>query len=242
MTSLSSCSDLVASRHDIQTDDTDHDYDKRQNRQTTTNQQRQQHPLAFPARLFDERGEPNLDATFNIKIGRTREQVQFLPITSTTNIKMRQIRRFALGVLLIATLSLSTLSNVPLAHADVDVVDESADGVAEAVVDSAGDVHVDVSEILDEAVGAVVEDEVVPESAEEESTAAEDAVVVENDVSESSTPAFVSNVRAKAVAFADKAKEITPEQMKKVALGTLGIWGVAAGAGWVMNNLGGSDD
>jgi len=39
----------------------------------------------------------------------------------------------------------------------------------------------------------------------------------------------------------DKTKEITPAQMKKVAAGALGVWGVAAGAGWAMNHFSGSD-
>ena len=153
---------------------------------------------------------------------------------------MRQVRRFALGVLLILALSLSSSSSIPVAYADVDVVGESTDGVGEAVVDSAGDIHVDVPEIPDEDDSVETEAEDSPVAAEEESTEAD--VAVDDEVSESSTPAFVSNVRAKAVALADKAKEITPDQMKKVALGALGIWGVAAGAGWVMNNLGGTED
>ena len=154
--------------------------------------------------------------------------------------KMRQIRRFTLGVLVIVVLSLSTLSSFPVAYADVDAVDESTERETEAVIDPAGDVHVDVPEIPDEDDSTAVEAEDVP--AADESAAVEDTAVANDEVSEGGTPAFVSNVKAKAVAFADKAKEITPEQMKKVALGALGIWGVAAGAGWVMNNLGGAED
>ena len=51
-----------------------------------------------------------------------------------------------------------------------------------------------------------------------------------------------SSAKAKAVAFVDKTKEISSEQMKKVAAGALGIWGVAAGAGWVMNHFNGDDE
>ena len=40
----------------------------------------------------------------------------------------------------------------------------------------------------------------------------------------------------------EKVKEISPQQKKKLAAGAIGIWGVAAGAGWVLNNLGGSDE
>jgi hypothetical protein len=43
------------------------------------------------------------------------------------------------------------------------------------------------------------------------------------------------------MAFFGKAKEISPEKVKKIAAGALGVWGVAAGAGWVMNNMGGED-
>lgn len=162
---------------------------------------------------------------------------------------MRQVRRFALGFLLIVALSLSALSSIPVAYADAeaDAVDESTaadEVVAEAVVDSAGDVVVDVPETPEDDDSAAAEAEAAPAVTEEEPAAEEAAPVVDDEVavSESSTPAFVSNVRAKVVAIADKAKEVTPEQMKKVALGALGIWGVAAGAGWVMNNLGGSED
>lgn len=162
---------------------------------------------------------------------------------------MRQVRRFALGFLLIIAISLSALSSIPVAYADaeVDAVDESTaidDVVAEAVVDSAGDVVVDVQETPDDDDSAATEAEAAPVVTDEEPAAEEATPVVDDEVavSESTTPAFVSNVRAKVVAIADKAKEVTPEQMKKVALGALGIWGVAAGAGWVMNNLGGSED
>lgn len=162
---------------------------------------------------------------------------------------MRQVRRFALGFLLIVAISLSALSSIPVAYADaeVDAVDESTaidDVVAEAVVDSAGDVVVDVQETPDDDDSAATEAEAAPVVTDEEPAAEEATPVVDDEVavSQSTTPAFVSNVRAKVVAIADKAKEVTPEQMKKVALGALGIWGVAAGAGWVMNNLGGSED
>jgi len=75
--------------------------------------------------------------------------------------------------------------------------------------------------------------------------AAAAAEVVEEEEKTQST-AFVGDVAAsaksKAMSFVDKAKEITPAQMKKVAAGALGVWGVAAGAGWVMNNLGGAEE
>ena len=57
------------------------------------------------------------------------------------------------------------------------------------------------------------------------------------------TKSFASDVtesvKGKAMGFFDKAKEISPEKVKKIAAGGLGVWGVAAGAGWVMNNMGG---
>ncbi|KAL7470296.1 hypothetical protein ACHAXS_012947 [Conticribra weissflogii] len=57
--------------------------------------------------------------------------------------------------------------------------------------------------------------------------------------------AFVESVaesaKSKAISFFGKAKEITPEKMKKVAAGALGVWGVAAGVGWIMNTFGGDE-
>lgn len=67
--------------------------------------------------------------------------------------------------------------------------------------------------------------------AEEAKKAAEDTNSFASDVTES--------VKGKAMGFFDKAKEISPEKVKKIAAGALGVWGVAAGAGWVMNNMGG---
>ena len=67
--------------------------------------------------------------------------------------------------------------------------------------------------------------------AEEAKKAAADTKSFASDVTES--------VKGKAMGFFDKAKEISPEKVKKIAAGALGVWGVAAGAGWVMNNMGG---
>jgi hypothetical protein len=86
-----------------------------------------------------------------------------------------------------------------------------------------------------------------PQAAEEaaaaEAAAAAAAALAEEE--KKSSTAFVSNVaeltKNKVASVIGKAKDITPETMKKVAAGALGVWGVAAGAGWVMNNLGGDD-
>merc|ERR1712194_125770 len=76
-----------------------------------------------------------------------------------------------------------------------------------------------------------------------EAKAATEASPVADEVEEKTVEASGSNISPsamlKAMPFADK---MTPERMKKVAAGALGIWGVAAGAGWVMNSLGGAQD
>jgi hypothetical protein len=79
----------------------------------------------------------------------------------------------------------------------------------------------------------------------EAAAAASEAGVVEEAGKEKGTSfvgGVLSSAKTKAVAFVDRTKEISPDQMKKVAAGALGIWGVAAGAGWVMNHFGGSDE
>lgn len=174
--------------------------------------------------------------------------------------KMRQGRSFALGFLLLVTLALLGLSNIPLVYADDDAVAEEAAPVetAEAVVDATGDVQVDEPEPEVEdnsaaeaaaAAQAAAEAEAaaaqaVAEAAAEKAAEAASAVVDEVDTKKGT--AFVTGVvdsaKDKAVSFVDKAKAVTPEQMKKAAAGALGIWGVAAGAGWVMNNLAGAEE
>ena len=162
---------------------------------------------------------------------------------------MRQARRFSLGFLLLVTLALLSLSNIALVYADEE-------GTAEAVVDATGDVQVDEPETPtteeeedDSAAEAAAAAEATARQAEAEAAAAkaaEEAAAVVDEVEKGSKTAFVSDVAAaaksKAMGIVDKAKEITPEQMKKVAAGAIGIWGVAAGAGWVMNNLGGAEE
>lgn len=165
--------------------------------------------------------------------------------------KMRQGRSFALGFLLLVTLALLGLSNIPLVYADDDAVAEEAAPVetAEAVVDATGDVQVDEPEpeVEDNSAAeaaAAAAAQAVAEAAAEKAAEADSAVVDEVDTKKGS--AFVTGVvdsaKDKAVSFVDKAKAVTPEQMKKAAAGALGIWGVAAGAGWVMNNLAGAEE
>lgn len=169
---------------------------------------------------------------------------------------MREGRRFILGFLLLVTLALLGLSNLPLGYADA--VEESSGG-AEADVD-AGDVQMEEPEppkededdsaaaeaAAQEAAAEATARQAVAEAEAAAAKAAAEASAVVDEVEEAKGGAFVSDVaasaRSKAMSFVNKAKEVTPEQMKKAAAGVLGIWGVAAGAGWVMNNLGGAEE
>jgi hypothetical protein len=78
-----------------------------------------------------------------------------------------------------------------------------------------------------------------------EAEAAAQAIAEEAKKAAAETKNFVSGVtesaKEKAMGFFNKAKEISPEKVKKIAAGALGVWGVAAGAGWVMNNMGGEE-
>ena len=165
---------------------------------------------------------------------------------------MRGNRRCTLGFLLVVTLALSSLSSIPRVYADDEQVtaDFDSEEVAEAVVDASGEVRMEEPETPE----AAEDDSTVEEAASEEeaeAAAEEEAEVVVEDEAESVVmeeatkeggSTFLSSAKAKAVAFVDKTKEISPEQMKKVAAGALGIWGVAAGAGWVMNHFNGDDE
>lgn len=148
---------------------------------------------------------------------------------------MREGRRFILGFLLLVTLASLGIFNVPLAYADS--VEKSTEQT-EAVVDTTGDIQVEEPESPKE-VTADVAAEAVAQEAEAAAAKAEVA-------DEEAQDGFVEDVSAagksKAMSFIDKAKEVTPEKLKKVAAGAIGIWGVAAGAGWVMNNLGGAEE
>jgi len=185
---------------------------------------------------------------------------------------MRESRRFTLGFLFVVTLALSSFSGIPLVYAEVDaeIYEESGEGAAEAVVDASGDVQMKEPETPDvvegdtsvaeaaaadvaaaqaaaeaEAAAAQAAAEADSAAEAEAAAAAAEAGVVEEAVNEKGTGfvgGVLSSAKTKAVAFVDTTKEISPEQMKKVAVGALGIWGVAAGAGWVMNHFGGSDE
>lgn len=139
--------------------------------------------------------------------------------------------RFNLRLLILVVLALLSISNVALVHAD----DE---GSAEAVVDATGDVQVDEPESVDTP-SDDVDDSAAGEVTEEEEPPVEETAAVVDEVD--SSISFITSAKSKATALVDKAKEITPAQMKKAAAGALGIWGVAAGAGWVMNQMGSED-
>jgi ATP-dependent Zn protease len=62
------------------------------------------------------------------------------------------------------------------------------------------------------------------------------------------TDSALSNLKDKLVALqkklmehkcliADKVKNVSPSQAKKIAAGVLGVWGVSVGAGWVAQNI-----
>mmetsp|Transcript_8598 Transcript_8598/g.19324 ORF Transcript_8598/g.19324 Transcript_8598/m.19324 type:complete len:179 (-) Transcript_8598:330-866(-) len=178
---------------------------------------------------------------------------------------MREGRRFSVGFLFLLTLALLCISNIPLVYADADAVAESNEGGAEAVVDATGDVQVEDSESTKEVedAGAAAEaagfaagqaaaaetETAAARAAEAEAAAAKaaaEASAIVDEAEKAKSTAFVGDVaesaKSKAMSFVGKAKEVTPEQMKKVAAGALGVWGVAAGAGWVMNNLGGVEE
>ena len=135
--------------------------------------------------------------------------------------------RFNLRLLILVVLALLSISNVALVHAD----EGSAEAVVDVQVDEPESVDTPSDDVDDSATEAVTEEEEPP--VVEETTAVVDEV--------DSSISFITSAKSKATALVDKAKEITPAQMKKAAAGALGIWGVAAGAGWVMNQMGSED-
>ena len=171
-------------------------------------------------------------------------------------IQGRSSRRCFLGFLLLVTIAIMSASNIPLAHAEE---------VAEAVVDAAsGDVEVTEEEAADfdgpvdndpvpvvdepeeEQHEPVVDDEPVEEDSGEDEAAEEEAAEEEAAAAEEEETNIVSEVtesaKSKISEIVGQIKDISPQQKKKIAAGALGVWGVAAGAGWVLNNLGGSDE
>mmetsp|Transcript_23330 Transcript_23330/g.34604 ORF Transcript_23330/g.34604 Transcript_23330/m.34604 type:complete len:172 (+) Transcript_23330:82-597(+) len=167
----------------------------------------------------------------------------------------RSSRRCFLGLLLLVTIAILSVSNIPLAQAEE---------VAEAAVDATGDVEVQTEEVPAEADGPVEEepvvvdepveeeeepvavDEPVEEESGEDEAAAEEAAEEEEAAVEEEETNVVREVtetaKSKISEIVGQIKDISPQQKKKIAAGALGVWGVAAGAGWVLNNLGGSDE
>jgi hypothetical protein len=154
------------------------------------------------------------------------------------------------------TIAILSFSNIPLAQAEE---------AAEAVVDATGDVDVQAEEepvVVDEPVeeepadfdGPVEEESEESEedaaaaaaAAAEEAAAAEaaaEAAAAETEEEKTNIVGEVTETAASKISeIVGKIKDISPQQKKKIAVGALGVWGVAAGAGWVLNNLGGSDD
>jgi hypothetical protein len=176
-----------------------------------------------------------------------------IPLLDKNNSKMLSRRRF-LGFLLLVTIAVLSGSTALAQESDH----------AEAEVDASGEIHVDAT-TDDSVVAAAAEaaaDEaarVAQEAAEQakaeaeaaaaklkaEAEAAAEAAAEEAKKAAAETKNFASGLtdsaKEKAMGFFNKAKEISPDKVKKIAAGALGVWGVAAGAGWVMNNMGGED-
>jgi hypothetical protein len=171
----------------------------------------------------------------------------------------RRRGRCTIGFILFVTFAfISSLTYIPTVSADVDA-ERHEEKAAEAVVDASGDVQ----KIMDEpdgvdddddddghsmaediaAAAAAVEAEASELLAAAEAKAAEfaeEAAAVAKEVKKEGV-AFMKSTKDKITTLVDKTKEITPAQMKKVAAGALGVWGVAAGVGWAMNHFSGSD-
>ena len=142
-------------------------------------------------------------------------------------------RRYFLGMLLLVTIAMLSFSSIPLVRAQDESVEEAvADGPVEAE-DAAAPVS-------DEATEIEVEEE---EDAALEGDAEDDSGTAEAEATEEgSSVNLLQSQQSKISEIIEKVKEISPQQKKKLAAGAIGIWGVAAGAGWVLNNLGGSDE
>lgn len=146
---------------------------------------------------------------------------------------------------------ISSFTYIPTVSADVDA-ERHEEKAAEAVVDASGDVQMDEPDDDDDghsmaedisAAAAAVEAEAAELLAAAEAKAAEfaeEAAAVANEVKKEGV-AFMKSAKDKITTLVDKTKEISPAQMKKVAAGALGVWGVAAGVGWAMNHFSGSD-
>lgn len=142
-------------------------------------------------------------------------------------------RRYFLGMLLLVTIAMLSFSSIPLVRAQDESVEEAvADGPVEAEDDAAP--------VSDEATEIEVEEE---EDAALEGDSEDDSGAAEAEATEEgSSVNLLQSQQSKISEIIEKVKEISPQQKKKLAAGAIGIWGVAAGAGWVLNNLGGSDE
>jgi hypothetical protein len=142
-------------------------------------------------------------------------------------------RRYFLGMLVLVTIAMLSFSSIPLVRAQDESVEEAvADGPVEAEDDAAP--------VSDEATEIEVEEE---EDAALEGDAEDDSGAAEAEATEEgSSVNLLQSQQSKISEIIEKVKEISPQQKKKLAAGAIGIWGVAAGAGWVLNNLGGSDE
>lgn len=136
-------------------------------------------------------------------------------------------------MLLLVTIAMLSFSSIPLVRAQDESVEEAvADGPVEAEDDAAP--------VSDEATEIEVEEE---EDAALEGDAEDDSGAAEAEATEEgSSVNLLQSQQSKISEIIEKVKEISPQQKKKLAAGAIGIWGVAAGAGWVLNNLGGSDE
>lgn len=144
-------------------------------------------------------------------------------------------RRYFLGMLLLVTIAMLSFSSIPLVRAQDESVEEAvADGPVEAE---------DAAPVSDEATEIEAEGEEDDTPTESEGDAEDDSGAAETDATEEgSSLNLLQSQQSKISEIIEKVKEISPQQKKKLAAGAIGIWGVAAGAGWVLNNLGGSDE
>lgn len=136
-------------------------------------------------------------------------------------------------MLVLVTIAMLSFSSIPLVRAQDESVEEAvADGPVEAEDDAAP--------VSDEATEIEVEEE---EDAALEGDSEDDSGAAEAEATEEgSSVNLLQSQQSKISEIIEKVKEISPQQKKKLAAGAIGIWGVAAGAGWVLNNLGGSDE
>lgn len=143
-------------------------------------------------------------------------------------------RRYFLGMLLLVTIAMLSFSSIPLVRAQDESVEEAvADGPVEAEA---------AAPVSDEATEIEVEEEDDDPPTESEGDAEADSGAAEADATEEGSVNLLQSQQSKISEIIEKVKEVSPQQKKKLAAGAIGIWGVAAGAGWVLNNLGGSDE